>query len=645
MQRAAAGSAGGAGLDVDEVYSTTVYDGNGTDNRAINNGIDLSGEGGMVWIKNRDFAFDHLIGDTERGITKGIRSNTTAAENNFSDRIKTVTSTGFTIGTADEINSSNTGYTGSLMNYASWTFRKAPKFFDVVTFSTTTGSSTPITVNHNLGSVPGMIIVKTTNITGDWFVFHRSLGSTKYLDLGSTDQAQTGGTSKWASAPTSTSFTLGGDFVQNATYVAYLFAHNNNDGEFGPDADQDVIKCGSFSGSSSSDVTVNVGFEPQWLLTRRTGGGNWTITDNMRGLVTDGIDNTLFADTSGAENTAADRIDLTPTGFIQKSGQTGNETVIYMAIRRGPLAEPESATDVFTAVLGDGSGTPSIKTSNHVTDFGIAINKTGGGSVVGTRLLGTKQLQTHSNNAESTNSFFNWDFMNGWHTWTGLDTNYINYNWRRAPSFCDVVCYTGTGSATTINHNLGVAPEMMWIKRREFGGDWIVYHTGMDSTNPSHKHTELQETNAVKDSVVMFNDTEPTSSVFTIGTNSDVNTVDNKYIAYLFATVSGVSKIGSYTGTGNTQTIDCGFTNGAKFVLTKNITSSGFVGTQRNWLLFDSIRGIVSGNEGYLYLNATSSEQTGSDFIDPHSSGFQLTNAGGNDANASGGTYIFYAIA
>ena len=86
-------------LNIEDVFSTYLYTGNGTDDRAINNGIDLSGEGGMVWIKNRDFAFDHLIGDTERGITKGIRSNTAAAENNFSDRIKSATSTGFTIGT------------------------------------------------------------------------------------------------------------------------------------------------------------------------------------------------------------------------------------------------------------------------------------------------------------------------------------------------------------------------------------------------------------------------------------------------------------------------------------------------------------------------------------------------------------------
>ena len=138
--------------------------------------------------------------------------------------------------------------------------------------------------------------------------------------------------------------------------------------------------------------------------------------------------------------------------------------------------------------------------------------------------------------------------------------------------------------------------------------------------------------------------TEPdismTGAVGSTFVNADANV---GFITFLFATAPGVSKVGSYSGTANTNTIDCGFSNGAKFVIIKDISSSS--ATQANWHVYDTTRGIVSGNDGYLYLNSSNGEVTGSDFIDPHSSGFQLTNAGGNDSNASGRTYVFYAVA
>mgnify|MGYP003111676463 FL=1 len=110
------------------------------------------------------------------------------------------------------------------------------------------------------------------------------------------------------------------------------------------------------------------------------------------------------------------------------------------------------------------------------------------------------------------------------------------------------------------------------------------------------------------------------------------------HIAYLFASLAGISKVGSYSGTGSTQTIDCGFTSGARFVLIKCTNDT------ENWIVFDSERGIVSGNDPYLALNTTDTENTSSDFIDPVSSGFAVnTNSG--EVNNSSNTYLFYAIA
>jgi hypothetical protein len=110
-------------------------------------------------------------------------------------------------------------------------------------------------------------------------------------------------------------------------------------------------------------------------------------------------------------------------------------------------------------------------------------------------------------------------------------------------------------------------------------------------------------------------------------------------VAYLFATCPGVSKVGGYTGTGTTQTINCGFTGGARFVLIKATSTTG------DWYVWDSARGIVAGNDPYLLLNSTAAEVTTTDWVDTAATGFELSNAGGNLANSSGVSYIFLAIA
>jgi hypothetical protein len=127
--------------------------------------------------------------------------------------------------------------------------------------------------------------------------------------------------------------------------------------------------------------------------------------------------------------------------------------------------------------------------------------------------------------------------------------------------------------------------------------------------------------------------------VFSLSNASAVNGSGTNYIAYLFATVAGVSKVGSYTMASGGTNVDCGFSSGARFILIKS-TESG-----RDWLVFDTTRGIVSGNDPYLRLNLTDAEVTSQDLVDPLSSGFRIPESGvGNIANV-GETYIFYAIA
>jgi hypothetical protein len=219
--------------------------------------------------------------------------------------------------------------------------------------------------------------------------------------------------------------------------------------------------------------------------------------------------------------------------------------------------------------------------------------------------------------------------------WNESGANYINYAFQRAPGYFDVVCYTGTGANATVAHNLTVAPELIFIKSRNDSYDWPVYSANVGNTS----YGVLNANAAWSVNNTAWNDTSPTSSVFTVGTGGLMNASGVTYVAYLFASCPGVSKVGSYTGTGATQTINCGFTGGARFVLIKSTSTTG------NWLVWDTVRGMIPSNDPYITLNTSAAEVTGTDWVDTAATGFELSNAGGNLANSSGVSYIFLAIA
>jgi hypothetical protein len=211
------------------------------------------------------------------------------------------------------------------------------------------------------------------------------------------------------------------------------------------------------------------------------------------------------------------------------------------------------------------------------------------------------------------------------------------YSFRRAPGFFDVVCYTGTGANRTVSHNLGVVPELMFVKKR--GGasgtyDWAVYNASIGNGN----RLVLNGTVGSLSSPTVWNNTSPTSSVFTVGTESEVNQNTATYVAYLFASVAGVSKVGSYTGTGALQTINCGFTGGARFVLIKRTNTSG------SWFVWDTSRGMVAGTDPALTLN-TANAEFNANSVYTTSGGFQILASPAEAINNSGDTYIYLAIA
>jgi hypothetical protein len=149
---------------IESIFQTWLYTGNGS-TQTITNGVNLSGRGGMAWIKTRSVVESHVVVDTVRGASNALRPNSTAASINDASRVSAFTASGFTVGNNGETNDNN-------VTYASWTFREQPKFFDVVTY---TGNGTSQAIAHNLGSVPGCIIVKDISNTRAWSVYHLSL--------------------------------------------------------------------------------------------------------------------------------------------------------------------------------------------------------------------------------------------------------------------------------------------------------------------------------------------------------------------------------------------------------------------------------------------------------------------------------------
>ena len=621
---------------IEDYFSTFLYEGNSSVGPVISNGIDLSTKGGLVWLKTRSAATGHVLFDSARGMSGSV------------DKFLQTQNTDAEIGSTNYINPSTNGFSlvpgvggmsANAVSYVSWAWAKAPKFFDVVTW--TGDGSSPRTISHNLGSVPGCIIVKKYSTSGqDWFVHHRALSADFYGYLNATSAfGNTFSSSIFnGTAPTSTVFTIGSTLNQSGeTYVAYLFAHNA--GGFGLTGTDNVISCGSLVASGGAN-DINLGFETQFVLLKKSSAADdWYIYDTMRGMpVGNSGAPALEPNLSAAE---ANQLSVWPTatGFAT-NGLSG--TYIYIAIRRGPMKTPTTGTNVFSPNLSS-SGTGTQITTGFPVDAQISNVTSGGNHAIYDRLRGVTSTTTQSaqylvtnlTDAEltTTNQVRAWN-NTGFQLASGLSGIPVAYwNFRRAPGFMDVCCYTGTGtSGTAIPHNLGVAPELVISKARSTTNNWLVWATALgDQTSGLLLNT------ADATQTVWASGSSPTSSNVYINYNVAGNS-GQTYVAYLFATCPGVSKVGSYTGNGSSQTINCGFTGGARFVLIKATSTTG------DWLVWDTARGINPGDDPRLALNSTAAEVSDTDSVDATSSGF-IVNNDGNFTNANGVTYIFLAIA
>ena len=620
-----------------DVFSTYLYTGNGS-TQTITNGIDLAGKGGMVWIKNRSLGTtaegNRLVDSLNSGRTFGWTNISESTNGRFDGTVNPFLSNGFTL----DSTYGTQGYLTTGSNYASWTFRKAAKFFDVQTITHTNGTANNIDLSA-LGTV-GMVIAKITTTTGDWTVWQRGLTAGNNLQLNLTNAQST--TNAWLSV-SGTTATLAAA-APTGTYVIYAYAHDTSS--------TGIIQCGSFTTDAGGNATVSLGWEPQFYIVKRAVGGaeGWEIEDTMRNLNANyNAPNSLFANTLAAEAQYTSQ-NITATGF--KYNYSSSATYIYMAIRR-PNKPPTSGTQVYNAIARTGTGAVATVTGvGFSPDLVMSANRSsaGYGNLIQSRLNGTSIVKHPFDNSDTTSTVAVTSFnMDGYSLGTDSGASgtgeinksgdtFINWLLKRYVGVFDQICWVGTNITTKrLAHNLGVIPELALMKASNPQW-WFVYHKDLGIS----KYLYLNQPNAVA-TFNVFGTLAPTAT--DIGFNEqaqDTNTTTlgtNTGTMYLFATLAGISKVGSYTGNGGTQNIECGFAAGARFVLIKRTDSTG------DWYVWDTARGIVAANDPHLSLNTTAAEVTTDDSVDPYAAGFAVNQVAATNINVSSATYIFLAIA
>ncbi len=488
---------------------------------------------------------------------------------------------------------------------------------------------------------------------------------------GTTHTSSSGTTHTFSNPGTLTQVTFRGNSVNGRTYFtgikvdgvtltdgSYLVNGNPNyiDGEeskFGGDGDQNIIKCGRYIGNgSSSGPLIRLGWEPDWVMLKKVSGGttnaDWFMLDSMRGFISDDDDKILEANNPFQESDNAWNLaKLTSLGFkLEQGGASVNDngqTYLYIAIRRpdGYVGKPAlAATDVFDIDGAGGNNTqPTFETGNVVDNVFYRQPASGGASgnwFNTTRLMGPKYLEMNNNGGQQGNGFVNYAYQDGMGGWSGDLSSYQAWAFKRWKGF-DVVAYKGDGvDGRSVYHSMNAVPEMIWVKRRNTTGQWVVGHKGLDGGNEPWTHYLTLETTAQEDDYPLFYDTQPTSTYFRVGGHAEVNGNSNEFISMLFSSVAGISKVGSYTGNGTTATttqeIPTGFS--PRFIIIKRVSSTG------GWLTFDTVRGL----DKRLELNEPAAQDV-LDVIGSVSASSFTVKGNLDNSNNNGNKYVYYAHA
>jgi hypothetical protein len=362
-----------------------------------------------------------------------------------------------------------------------------------------------------------------------------------------------------------------------------------------------LIACGSFT-ETASGFEVDLGWEPQFLIYKRTDGtAGWGMVDTMRGFTADRNIQYLTPNGSNAEQSLT-KVGVTSTGFYSSAPiEVSGANFIYIAIRRGPMRAPESGTEVFA---------------------------------IDSRLTQGKSLSTASTAAETSDASYLFDYQDGWRNTTGTFTNLYSWMFRRAPEFFDAVAATATSDTDQVlNHNLAATPELIIAKSRSAVGSWYVYYP----TGGVSSYLVLNSTAASGTYSNIWGSTSPTETDFRI--NGPIYGVGNST-----SPTSSPHSL-AYPRSVPTQAMAPArrSTAGSRLALGSSSSKATDIG---DWYVWDTARGIVTGNDPHLSLNTTAAEVTTDDSIDPDSSGFIVNQVAATNINVINCKLrIFYAVA
>ena len=320
------------------------------------------------------------------------------------------------------------------------------------------------------------------------------------------------------------------------------------------------------------------------------------------------------------------------------------------------------STDHFNTVLYTGNETARTITVGMQPDFTWTKARSQAHSHITTDVVTGvgKRLRPNVNNAQDTSGASVASFVSTGFTLTNdatineNSTTYVSWNWKangagssntdgsinttytsaNTTSGFSISTYTGTGSNATVGHGLGAVPKVVLVKGIGHTSQWYMYHIGTDANGVML----LDGTAAKTTDTVSWQNTTPTSSVFSIGNDGGTNGSGNTYIAYCFAEKTGFSKFGSYTGNGNADGpfVYTGFK--PSYINLKRTDNTG------HWIMKDWQTPGYNQNDYYLWSDASDAETSASSLgIDFLSNGFKLKGTAGN-SNADGGTFIYMAF-
>ena len=651
-----------------EHFNTVLYTGNGSTQSITGVGFKPD----FVWIKPRNFADNHALSDSSRGVNKSVASNTNAAEQSLG--VTSFDADGFSLPNWGNVNSNgdtfvawcwkaNGGTTSSNTegSITSTVQANTKAEFSVVSY---TGTGANATIGHGLSSAPEIMIIKELNGTRDWGVYSKyNTGGSgnpaeERLKLNTNDATVTYAPYWNSIEPTSTVFNVGVEGNVNSSgqsYIAYVFA---------PVAG--FSKFGSYTGNASQNGPLVVtGFEPAFVLVKNTNIlSHWRIVDNKRSPLNH-RQRALFPDLNVAEsNDPNDAVDFLSTGFkISNDNSFWNangDTFIYIAFASDPTAAPTLAASFSNrAYFGDGQSNRAITGLGFSPSWVWIKNRSAARDHMefdNVRLLGSELVPGNYTNLDAAdfnttandfNSFDTDGFTVGKDPYTNdAGSDMIAWCWKANPipainndgdiqsivsanqaAGFSIATYTGNStSGATVGHGLSAAPDAVIIKCMNAGStNWINYY----------------ETIGVNDYLTLnLSDGKDTFSnwfasnatTFTLNnTFGNANTSGRTYVAYCFKSTAGFSKMGTYTGTGATHAITgVGFQ--PSWIMGKEVDGTD------SWEMVDSARGINK----MVYANGANAEVTNTNFTSFDSDGFTLSSA--TSINENGKTYIYMAF-